>query len=154
MLLAIPVLVIAVWAVNSYARFADLAAGRGVPALWTIVSVACVAAALLSFWTWLRLATRGPVLAADDTGVWVRRTVFSARALNVPWESVRRIRPYMRGRVRFVAFDTDARWPWDGPLALMVRQGRAAVLPVPTGVDPEGLLATLYELSGKRVPVG
>lgn len=153
-LLAIPVVVLAVWAFNSFARFGALFAGRGVPALWSIVSVACIAVALVFLWCWLRLAMRGPMLAADETGVWMRRTVFSARALHVPWESVRRIRPYLRGRVRFVALDTDARWPWDGPLALMLRQGSSAVLPVPNGVDPQGLLAQLYELSGKRVPVG
>ncbi|WP_163510356.1 hypothetical protein [Fodinicola acaciae] len=153
-LLAIAVLVLAVWILNSLPRFADLLAGRGVGTPWSIVSVVCVAVALAFTWCWLRLAMRGPMLAADDSGLWLRRTVFSAKAVFVPWESVRHIRPYLRARVRYVAFDTDSRWPWDGPLALMIRQRGAAVLPVPAGVDPEGLLARLYELSGRRVPVG
>jgi hypothetical protein len=59
-------------------------------------------------WIVLRQGMRGPLLAADSSGVWLRRTSWSAGAYFVPWSAVDAVRPTRRIFTSMVEIDIHA----------------------------------------------
>ncbi|GAA3770309.1 hypothetical protein GCM10022225_66530 [Plantactinospora mayteni] len=58
-----------------------------------------------------RFVGRGPLLAADRTGLWVRNVGFLSRPQWLPWEAVRAVYPRQQGPEKLIWIEADSRYP-------------------------------------------
>jgi hypothetical protein len=121
-------------------------------------TVLCLAVAAYFGWRLEAFTLRGPILAADETGMWLRRTDLSPFALHVPWAYVRRVHPKSElGKVVYVIVDPAVTWPAEGPLvrfsaALMRARGEGVVVGLAmTNTKQPWLLGELDRLSGRSL---
>jgi hypothetical protein len=105
---------------------------------------------------------RGPVLAADSAGLWMRRKIGARFAVYVPWAAVRRIdtEKVVGGHLLRVEVDPAFPWPRESAkatrtLLLGAHKGPGTLVQVAvTAANRAQLFSMLAELSGGRVPIG
>jgi hypothetical protein len=124
-----------------------------------IVSMAICLASLVFFGRYLVVSViRGPILAADETGLWLHRTEFSRFALHIPWAYVRRVYPkWMLGELVYVEVDPVVKWPLEGIFGLYARAaarmgGKGVAISLTfTDANQLRLLGELDRLAGRRL---
>jgi hypothetical protein len=129
--------------------------------VYAVLALVLSGAVALAFYRWVRQARRGPVLAADVDGVWLRRTSVSTRVIFVPWAAVQQIRTVRWGLTQMVYVEVHpaVRWPADGPFGsltagLQQLAGKGAAISVTySDIELHPFLTGMYQLSGGRVPI-
>jgi hypothetical protein len=130
----------------------------------SFLSVFAVVLFALLLLLWLRAFAfppfRGPVLAVDSGGVWMRRVMLARFAVYVPWSAVRKIDTQKALGGHLLRIEVDPTFPWPpnslkGPRAIVLAANKGPGLLQQVKVnDPAQLLEQLTELSGGRVPIG
>jgi hypothetical protein len=100
----------AIWAIDAWEALSTVFTGPlTVSSLgWSVVLCTVVISDGICGWIVVRQGLRGPLLAANSSGLWLRRTPWSGTAFFVRWSAVDAIRSSRQFFTRMVEIDVHA----------------------------------------------